>query len=204
MSPQPPDSEGIASPLVSLLKRTTNAFEAAGFRYALIGAMARNAWARPRATIDVDLTIAVPTDRVSQLRSLLDDLGLDVRRELADRGGGLVPELLLLVDRKNADLRLDLLIACTPFEEDVLTRRIQVSLLGMHLWVASVEDVLVYKLVAGRSRDYADAEEVARTRITLGVEPDWSYVARWLGEFGVSERLTELREQFASRSSESE
>jgi hypothetical protein len=53
------------------------------------------------------------------------------------------------------------LVARTPFEVAVIDRRVRTSVEGMTLWVARADDLIVYQLVAGRSRDFADAEEVA-------------------------------------------
>src|SRR5688572_26759937 len=57
--------EGLVSDLslVSLIHRSAAALERADFAYAIIGAFARNAWARPRATTDADLAIAVSPEQ---------------------------------------------------------------------------------------------------------------------------------------------
>jgi hypothetical protein len=180
-----------SDPLVELLARTSAALEAAGFSYAVIGALARNAWARPRATTDIDLAIEVSAERVDELRELLDRLGLAVRKERAGDSG--VPELVLLADRREPSLRLDLLVAQTPFEESVLARKVRTRVGGQDLWVATAEDLVVYKLVAGRPRDWADAEEVARAREVAGTPIDWTYVSHWAGAFGLGDRVLQLK-----------
>ena len=183
----------MTDPLVDLVARTARMLDAEGFSYALIGALARNAWARPRATTDADFAVSVGADQVDRLRAALAALGLLVRKELPDRAGGPVPELLLLVDGRDPTLRLDLLVAHTPFEASVLARRVRTTVAGVELFVATAEDLLVYKLVAGRPRDLADVEEVARTRADLGAEVDWAYVERWADAFGVAGRVAALR-----------
>jgi hypothetical protein len=184
-----------ADPLVDLLDRTTAALEAAGFTYAVIGALARNAWARPRATTDVDLALALDPAQVGALRALLDAVGLAVRKERPGEHG--VPELLLLADRSEPSLRIDLLVAQTPFEDSVLLRRVRARVAGRDLWVATAEDLVVYKLVAGRPRDWADAEEVARARAVVGDPIDWAYVDHWSAAFGLADRAAQLRQRLA-------
>jgi hypothetical protein len=174
-----------------MVRRLTEAFEREGFAHALVGAFARNAWGRVRTTTDVDFAIAVDAATLDRLRALLAAAGLRVRREV--RTYGPVPELLLLFAEDDPDLKVDLLVAHTPFEKSVIERRVFVETPRLSAWVASPEDVLVYKLVAGRSRDWADVEEVTRTQTAAGRPIDWDYVRRFAGDFGVAERVDDCR-----------
>lgn len=180
-------------PLVELVTRAAAAFEHGGFAYAVVGALARNAWARPRATTDADFGIAVAPHQLPALHELIDDLGLRIRKQRP--GDGEVPELLLLCGRVDSSLRLDLLVASTPFEDSVLSRRRRVRMAGADVWVASPEDLLVYKLVAGRPRDLVDVEDVATTQKLAGATLDWDYVNYWTEAFGVADRARTLREK---------
>jgi hypothetical protein len=181
-----------ADSLLGTLTELARALDASGFCYAIIGAFARNAWARPRATTDADLALAVPEARVEELRDLLGRVGLRVRKERRDAGAP-VPELLLLERVDNRHIRIDILVASTPFEESVLARRIQVAVATEPLWVASPEDLLVYKLVAGRPRDCLDVDEILESRRILGEAIDWSYVESRCDEFGLRDRAAALR-----------
>jgi predicted nucleotidyltransferase len=178
-----------------VVQRLGVSFEHAGFVYAVVGAFARNAWARPRATTDVDFAIAIESSQLPELHRLLSAIGLIVRKERA--GEGDVPELILLCAKNDDSVRVDLLVASTPFEHSVLSRRRRVALADLDLWVASPEDLLVYKLVAGRARDLADVEEVARTRELMGHPIDWGYVEEWTEAFGVADRTVTLRAKLA-------
>jgi hypothetical protein len=59
--------------------------------------------------------------------------------------------------------------------------------------VVTPEDLIVYKLIAGRPRDFADAEEIARARRVAGTALDWSYVENWCIAWGIEDRLATLR-----------
>ncbi len=55
--------------------------------------------------------------------------------------------------------------------------------------VATPEDLIVLKLIANRSRDRLDVEELARHR-----RIDWPYVEEWATTWGVADRLQALRD----------
>jgi predicted nucleotidyltransferase len=104
----------------------------------------------------------------------------------------------MLLERVDCpDVRLDLLVVGTPFEDSVIARRLRVSVGGTEVWLASPEDLVVYKLVAGRPHDYADAEDVAIAVGLAGRSIDWNYVDFWCTEFAVDDRARGLRERVA-------
>ena len=102
----------------------------------------------------------------------------------------MVPDVALFRDANGA--RIDLLIAKTAFEREALSRRVAPTTAGV-LSIVTVEDLLVYKLIAGRTRDIADAEEVVSTQVLAGRSVDWDYVMRWCTEWGLEDRLEALR-----------
>src|SRR5687767_14703569 len=54
------------------------ALEAAGVRYAFIGGVAVLGWGVPRATYDLDVAVAVPAQRGTEVLRELDEAGLVV------------------------------------------------------------------------------------------------------------------------------
>jgi hypothetical protein len=59
---------------------------------------------------------------------------------------------------------------------------VRVRVGGRDVPFASVEDLLLHKLFAGRPRDLEDAAGVVRRK---NEEIDWAYVERWAEEFAV-------------------
>lgn len=83
-----------------------------------------------------------------------------------------------------------LLLAITPFEIEALARRQPMRVLGVELPVVTAEDLLVFKLIAGRPQDLADAA------LLLDLHGDTFDVARlrrWCDAFGVGDRLDQCR-----------
>jgi len=176
---------------LALLRDAGAACREAGIAYAVIGAVARNAWAAPRATADLDLAAVVPT-RVA-FRRLVDALsarGIGVIQLIGGEGEE-APDLLRLERPTGVVRRLDILVAKTPFERDAVATSVEVELGGPHP-VVRPEHLVVYKLIAGRPHDLEDALEVVRTRALDGHPIAEDVVRRWAAEWDVAARLDDL------------
>ncbi len=160
---------------------------------ALIGAVARNAWAPPRATTDLDVAIAASSDVIESVQRALTALGYErVRSHRADPEDALA-DLVVLRAAKGSLRQVDLLVAKTAFESEVLRRAVRVEIAGISAPVATPEDLIVYKLVADRARDRDDISAILRTQRRAGREIDWAHVEQWAGFWSVLDRLAELR-----------
>jgi len=163
-------------------------------RFAVIGAVARNAWAPPRATVDLDLCVAAVPGFLESAKAALLALGFSPARIQQADPADAAPDMLIFRSAAEAGLRqVDFLVAKTVFEGEVLRRAVLVEVAGRLVPVATPEDVVIYKLIANRPRDRDDAEAVARTEARAGRNLDWNYVARWVEEWGVRERFEALR-----------
>lgn len=174
----------------ALLRDTVAACADAGIRTAVIGAVARNAWASPRATADLDIAAIIP-DRAAcdHLIAALAARGMTVR-QVADAADDDVPDLLRLERATGVVRRLDVLPAKTPFEVEAVSLAVAADLGGPTL-VVTPEHLIVYKLIAGRPHDVEDIVEVIRTRELDGRPIDEASVRRWAREWDVLDRLDE-------------
>jgi hypothetical protein len=151
--------------------------ETAGIPSVLIGGLAVSAWGEPRGTRDVDLKIMLKREDAQRL---LDVLGQAYTPFHADplrnlRGNG------LLFVRDPAGTRIDLHLADTSFDESAIARGQLVELQpGWTVRVCSPEDLIVYKWLAPRGRDYDDIVSVIRRQQD---QLDDAYVVKWLKEF---------------------
>ncbi len=163
----------------------------AGHDYALIGAAARNAWAPPRATTDVDLSLAASASAIAALDSPLQSLGyVRVRQQQVDPSDPL-PDIIVF--RAPRQPQLDVLMAKTPFEREALARAVPCQIAGEAVPVATPEDLIVYKLIADRERDRDDIRAVVRTQSRAGRSVDWAYVETWAARWGISDRAARAR-----------
>jgi predicted nucleotidyltransferase len=90
---------------------------------------------------------------------------------------------------------VDLLIAKTPFEEQVLRRAVRIEIGPRAVPIASPEDLIVYKLLADRPRDREDIRAVLRTQARAGRSLDWRHVGQWAAFWRITDRLQRLRSQ---------
>jgi predicted nucleotidyltransferase len=176
---------------LDLLRRVVESCETAGVSYAVIGAVARNAWAPPRATTDVDVAVAVAADTYQPLLAELAKRDVSLKRTVASDAAATVPDIALLEGPPGPVRRADLLIAKTDFEREAIDRAVT-HVIGLPCRVVRPEHLIVYKLIAGRPRDFSDAGEVMRTRSLADERIDLDLIRHWANEWGVTDRLQRL------------
>lgn len=160
--------------LTDALLAVHDVLDAAGVPHALCGGLAANLYREEvRATSDVDLAIAVGPARLVDLVRTFTAQGW--RAEPYWRQG----EQLRLTRR--ALPRVDCLVATTDYERAAIDRSVPVEIEGRELRVLAAEDLIVFKLVAGRARDY---EAVAAIINARGDKLDVDYVTAWLEQLG--------------------
>lgn len=164
----------------------------AGLSWAVMGGCARNAYAEPRATKDVDFVVEADPQRFDGLERALLRAGFRQASAVTEPGEP-VPDLVLYRDA--AGRRIDILFAHTTFEQSALNRRIALAPFeGTQAHVVSVEDLIVYKVLADRPQDRADIAAVVEAQRVRDVPIDWSYVEKWCEAWDAAERLATLRE----------
>lgn len=165
--------------------------ESVGVSWAVMGGCARNAYAEPRATKDVDFVVEADPVRFVRLEAALKRGGF-VQGSAVSEPGEPVPDLVLY--RDTAGRRVDILFAHTAFEQSALARRKVLAPFGnTRAQVVSVEDLIVYKLIADRPQDRADIAAVVEAQRMRGEPIDWSYVEQWCIAWEVHDRLTARR-----------
>jgi predicted nucleotidyltransferase len=162
-----------------------------GIEFAFVGGLALSAWGVPRATFDLDLAVALPADRQRDLLSALRILGWSVdevfERGWRDEMAG-IPLIHVRIPADHALIRVDLLIADTPFLQSVLARRIELDLGQGKVPICSAADLVLFKLIAWRRKDRVDLDNILWVQ---GV-PERTYLEHWARILGVEERLRQV------------
>lgn len=148
-----------------------------------MGALAANRYrASPRLTQDVDLLLADAGPGLEPLEAAAREEGWEVRRASPEG------ELIRL---RHPHLGIaDLVIAGTDYQQEALRRAHEEPIgSGERVFVLSPEDVIIHKLIAGRTQDLADIEAILAAETPL----DEPYVERWAEFWEVCDRWRNLR-----------
>lgn len=177
--------------LTAVIYDLVRVFESLRLPYAIMGGIAVRAHGIPRPTYDVDFTLAVPRDRLGALFQAIADRGYTVPDQYSngwvDTVGGMpLVKVKLYIDGRAIDA--DIFIAETPFQLEVIDRRISAEVGGLTVNLISAEDLILFKLVAARPRDMIDVQDVLFTQ----GEVDEAYLRRWAGPLGVERQLDEV------------
>jgi len=144
--------------------------------YVIIGGAAVQYWGEPRTTRDVDIMVMVSPERVDEF---LKDAVLRFPPRISDAVEFAQENRVLLI-RASDGTPLDVSIGLPGYEEEVIRRAVEVSFAGRPVRVASAEDLIIHKCLAGRPRDMEDVERVL---VHQKLKLDLDYVRRWLSDF---------------------
>ncbi|MDD5199394.1 MAG: hypothetical protein PHC88_06280 [Terrimicrobiaceae bacterium] len=173
--------------LVDCLRRLNRT----GVTYYLTGSMASNYWGIPRTTHDLDFVVQLPEAAVSRIvETFRGDFHIE---EDAVRAAYQPPFQFNAIDTRSA-LKVDFwLPQATPFDREMLRRRMQATLFGEPAWISTAEDVVLHKLVWNRlspsGRQLGDAAGIVAVQAGA---LDEGYVRQWAQELDVSAELEQL------------
>lgn len=182
------------NPLLDVLEDVVQLLDGSGIPYAVMGGLAVRVYGIPRPTYDIDFTVAVPRDRLLSLYSALTDLGYTIPDEYRSGWVHSVAGLPLIKFRTFVGTRgidIDVFLAETPYQEEVISRRRLNTINGFSAWLVSPEDLILLKLISFRPRDQADIGDVRFTQGPL----DESYMRHWADQLGILERLEQVLSQ---------
>lgn len=131
--------------------------DAAKVPYALVGGLTLGAWAEPRVTADVDVIVAATPDGVVEALPLASTYGFKfnpIKTAAQARRQGMCR--LMFGDR-----HFDVVCGTSSVELRAIERARPMRLLDQDVKVASAEDIILFKLLAGRTQDVADVEKIA-------------------------------------------
>lgn len=143
----------------------------------VIGGVAVGAHGIARTTKDVDAATSVDNETLEAFCEAAAAHGLQPRRP--DYLTFARQNRILLLRDTNSETDVDLSLVLTPFEFLSIERAQLRDVGGLMVPVATPEDLIVMKLVAGREHDILDVREV----IDMNRDLDLKHIRRWLREF---------------------
>lgn len=143
------------SPIVDVLAALDAALRSIRVRWYLFGAQAAILHGAARLTADIDVTIDLGEQSVPDLVGALQTNGFAPRVD--DPEGFAARTRVLPVAYGGSNMAVDLVFAGTGLEETFFTRCVRKTIDGLSVNVASAEDLLIMKILAGREKDLDDA-----------------------------------------------
>lgn len=163
--------------LVRLLEKLALALEEQGISYMVIGGQAVLMYGEPRLTQDIDVTLGVGPDR---LREILDLAKAQEWQVLVQEPEDFVRRTMVLpCSDPETRLRIDLMFSHSEYERQALERVRRVPIGNAQVRFASLEDLVIHKIIAGRPRDLEDV----RGLLLKNPACQGEYIRHWLREF---------------------
>jgi predicted nucleotidyltransferase len=169
----------VSDEIVRLLRASGELRSVVGTRIALIGGVARGAWALERNTFDVD--IIVDLEDLAPMIQAAPGVGLVAVQRDVEKMAKSGMTRLRLPEHLSGEIRLDIIAATHPYYLRVLDRAVNATVYGIDIPVAAAEDLVVLKLMADRPQDRAD---VAAILMAQGGALDRALIRRELTALG--------------------
>lgn len=182
----PPQRAGSSPSLPQKVVLIHQALAAAKVPHAIGGALALAYYAEPRATIDVDINVFVPTERWPEVRDALSPLGVDVAVDVKalERDG----QARLWWDRNPVDL----FFSYDPFHEEMRRAARRVPFAETTIPILAPEHLAVCKAMFDRPKDWLDIEQILVATDPLDLPEIEAWLEEMVGE--ANPRLRRLRE----------
>ena len=146
------------SDLLRVAMRVADAIEQCGLRYSVGGSLASTLQGEPRSTLDVDVLVELPADRVEALVQLL---GAEFFVDHDSVVRAVQQGTSVNIFHQPTSIKVDLFVASgSTLEDSQLRRRARVRVSGGELFVHSPEDI--------RCRSCAGISSAARCPIASG------------------------------------
>ena len=160
-----------------LLKRLAAGLDREDIPYMIIGGQAVLFYGEPRFTKDIDITLGADLSALDKVRNLVFELDLKI---LVDDIEDFVNKTMVLPSMDTSSgIRIDFIFSYSPYERQAIKRAVGAVFDDVTVRIASIEDVFIHKIIAGRPRDIEDI----RTVLLKNPGFDREYILHWLRQF---------------------
>lgn len=175
--------------LVDWVAKLSRVFSAAGVEHALAGGLAVAVWARPRATVDIDLVILGDADSIAAVRAAGTQLGLlQTNRRITKFRRARLLRMAIPPTTTRETISIDLLLVDDGLAKSVMSRASARRIGGIDVPVVSAEDLILLKLLRLSDQDRADIRAIASEQ-----RLDKRYLHRWAKRLRILTALRRVR-----------
>jgi hypothetical protein len=179
----------------TVLESLRTALESVGVPYMITGSLVSSVHGVPRATQDIDVVIEPSREQLSALMQLLGEPTYGSDEE--DAFDALRRRTMFSVIDRRGIWKIDFIVRKErPFSRREFARRQKVDILGVSLYAATPEDMLIAKLewakLGESERQIRDAAGIIRIQ---GAKLDVDYVERWVAALDIEEQWEAARRQ---------
>jgi len=128
-----------------LLKTVSQTLDSLEIPYMLSGSLALNLYAIPRATRDIDMVVELQEKHIDQFIAAITDKfyfhEATIKEEIKRSG-------MFNIIHYDSSYKVDFIVRSSqPFELKKFQRRYQIDFLGSKIWVITLEDLILSKLM---------------------------------------------------------
>ncbi len=150
------------NPFTAVCRKAFDFLEGSGVRHLVIGGLAVGAIGEARTTGDVDVIGYASPEDAEALIAKASAAGFDVRPEIEHERLRATGTLRF----RHGSFQLDIILASLPFEEAAHARSVKKQIFGRMVPLPTPEDLILFKVLAGRDKDILDAIGVARRHLS--------------------------------------
>jgi predicted nucleotidyltransferase len=170
--------------LQKLLADIARVLNAAKIPYMIIGGQAVLIYGEPRVTRDIDITLGLDDSHTEEILSI--GATLQLQTAVKDINEFVKKTNVLPLYDPRSGFRVDFIFSFSPYEQEALSRICVIEIENQQIKFASVEDIIIHKMIAGRPRDIEDIKGIlAHQRNSI----DFKYIERWLVNFSESLKI---------------
>jgi predicted nucleotidyltransferase len=160
-----------------LLKRIAIELTKNNIPYMVIGGQAVLIYGEPRLTKDIDITLGIGCEKLEKVRLIVEKLRLKV---LVDNIEDFAKQTMVFpaMDDKSG-IRIDFILSFSFYEKQAIERAKKIKLANYFIKFASLEDLIIHKIIANRGRDIEDIKSI----LLKNSHYDRKYIIKWLNKF---------------------
>lgn len=163
--------------LRKILTRVAGKLNKIKIPYMVIGGQATLIYGEPRLTKDIDITLGIDLKGFDKIKMIIQNLNLKV--PLKDPFKFTKKTYVLPAIDEKTGIRVDFIFSFSYYEKQAIEKGKWIKIGNTNVKFASLEDVVIHKIIAGRPRDIEDIRGI----LLKNRNYDKKYIEKWLKEF---------------------